>query len=93
MAAQASGVSSSSPRVLGLTLTSSAGWELQVVWEWLTRVAEAHWRGVWGTSNNISRMILMGVGSEAWPCCASLVDADISSFCHGLTGLGILQTT
>lgn len=34
----------------------------------------------------------MGVGSEALPCCASLVDADIFSS-HGLTGLGMLQTT
>lgn len=63
------------------------------MWEWLTqRTAEARWRQMWGTTNNVSRMVLMGVGSEAWSCCASLVDADIS-FCHGLTGLGMLQTT
>lgn len=37
---------------------------------------------MWATTNNISRMILMGVGSEASPCCASLVVAGISAFCR-----------
>lgn len=76
-----------------LTLTCLCGWELQVVLERLTRTAEAHWGGMWGAADNISRIILMAVGSEAVPCSASLADADISSFCHDLTGLGMLQTT